>query len=74
MNFAYLNQILKLEVFLHRDGQLQAVHVILGFTPISNRFQSPKNMIRAKDLRLALIDVAVLGFLTKPPPSGTQDA
>ena len=50
------------------------MHVILEFTPISNHFQSPKNMIRAKDLRLALIDVAVPGFLTKPPPSSTQDA
>ena len=31
-------------------------------------------MIKAKDLRLALIDIAIPGFLTKPPPSGTQDA
>ena len=42
--------------------------------PISNHFQSLKNVIRAKEPRLALIDVAILGFLTKPPPSGTQDA
>lgn len=47
--------------------------MILGFKPIFNQFQSPKHMIRAKDLRLALIDVAVPGFLTKPPPSSTQD-
>ena len=50
------------------------VHVILEFTPISNRFQSPKNVIRAKDPRLVLIDMVVHGILTKPPPSGTQDA
>ena len=31
-------------------------------------------MIKVKDPRLALIDVAILGFLTKTPPSGTQDA
>ena len=31
-------------------------------------------MIRAKDLRLALIDVAVPRFLPMPPPFGTQDA
>ena len=31
-------------------------------------------MIKVKDPRLALIDVAILGFLTKPPPFGTQDA
>ena len=31
-------------------------------------------MIKAKDPMLALIDVAILGFLTKSPPFGTQDA
>lgn len=31
-------------------------------------------MFKAKDLRLALIDIAVPRFLTKPPPSSTQDA
>ena len=31
-------------------------------------------MIKAKDPRLALINVAILGFLTAPPPPGTQDA
>ena len=50
------------------------MHVILRFTPISNHFQSPKNVIRAKDLRLALIDVAVPRFLTKPSPFSTQNA
>ena len=49
------------------------MHVILGFKPISTHFQFPKHVIKAKDLRLALIDVAVPGFLNKPPPSGTQD-
>ena len=49
--------------------------MILGFNPISKRFKSPKHVIRAKDPRLALINVAVPGFLTRtPPPSGTQDA
>ena len=73
MNFSNLNQILQLEIFLHQDKQLQAIHIILGFKPISNRFQNPKLVIKAKDPRLALIDVAVPGFLTKPPPFGTQD-
>lgn len=31
-------------------------------------------MFKAKDPRLALIDIAIPRFLTKPPPSGTQDA
>lgn len=48
--------------------------MILEFKPISNCFQNPKHVIKAKDLRLALIDVVVPRFLTKPPPSGTQDA
>ena len=51
------------------------MHVILGFNPISKHFQSPKHVIKAKDPRLALIGVAVPGFLTiTPPPAGTQDA
>jgi len=50
------------------------MHVILRFTPISNHSQSPKNVIRAKDLRLVIIDVVVPGFLTKSPPFSTQDA
>ena len=75
VNFPDLNRILRLEIFLHKDGQLEAVHIILGFEPISKHFQSLKNVIRAKDRRLALIDVAVPSFLlTDPPPVGTQDA
>lgn len=50
------------------------MHIILGFEPISKRFQSSKNVIKAKDPWLALIDVAVPGILlTDPPPVRTQD-
>jgi len=31
-------------------------------------------VIKVKDSRLALIDIAIPGFLTKPSPSSTQDA
>lgn len=48
--------------------------MILRFKPISKCFLSPKHLIKAKDPRLAFIDVTVLRFLTKAPPSGTQDA
>ena len=72
VNFPELNHILRLEIFLHKDGQLRAMHMILGFNPISKHFQSPKHVIRAKDPWLALIDIAIPGFLTTP--SGTQDA
>lgn len=47
--------------------------MILGFNPISTRFQSPKHVIKAKDPRLALIEVAVPEFLNAPPPPSTQD-
>ena len=74
VNFKDLNQILKAEIFLHEDGQLQAAHVILGYKPSTKRFQSPKNIIKARNPRLALIDVSVPGFLlSKPPSEGTQD-
>ena len=49
VNEADLNKILRSEIFLHEDGQLHATHVILGYKPISSSFQSPKNVIRAKD-------------------------
>ena len=75
VNFHDLNRIRRSEIFLHKDSQLQAVHILLGFEPISKHFQSPKNVIRAKDRRLTLIDVAVFGFLlTDPSSAGTQDA
>ena len=73
VNCEDLNRILKSEIFLHKDGQLRAAHVILGYTPIPNSFQSPKHMIKAKDPRLAKIDVAIPVFLTGPPLKGTQD-
>ena len=75
MNFKDLNRILRSKIFLHKDEQLRAAHVIHGYTPSTNCFQSPKNVIRAKDPCLAIIDVAIPGFLlTEPPLEGTQDA
>lgn len=46
--------------------------MILGFTPISNYFQTSKHVIKARDSRLALVDVAIEGFIGKPPPEGAQ--
>lgn len=74
VNFKDLNRILRSEISLHKDGQLRVAHVILTYKPYTKHFQSPKNIIKANDQLLALIDVVVLGFLlTKPPPEGTQD-
>ena len=64
VNFELLNQVLRSEIFLHKDVQFQAVHVILGFVPISNRFQKSKHVIKARDSHLALVDVAIEGFIS----------
>ena len=66
-------------MFVSKDRQLRAVHLILDFKPLSNKFQDVDHAIRARDPRLARIDVSVLGFLTRednmpvelpPPPPG----
>lgn len=72
VNQGDLNRILQFEIFLYKDGQLCAAHVILEYKPISSSFQSPKNVIKAKNPRLHLIDIAILGFITGPPPEGTH--
>ena len=70
VNEADLNKILQFEIFLHSDGQLRAAHVILGYKLISTSFQSPKNVIKAKDPWLHQINVAIPGFLIGPPSEG----
>ena len=47
------------------------MHVILGFKPISTHFQVSKHMIKARYLHLAIVDVAVEGFIRKSPPTRT---
>ena len=72
MNQASLDRILKAEVFVHTDGQLRAAHLILDYMPISNTFQAPKCVIKAKDSRLQRISVATPGCLiTGSVPEGT---
>ena len=75
LNFNLINQpdldkILKAEVFIHSDGQLRAAHLILGYNLLSSSFQALKCMIKAKDLRLHLINITVPGFLN--PGLGPQ--
>ena len=41
LNFVYvpdLTKILKVEIFVHKDGQLRAAHLILGYNPLSSSF------------------------------------
>ena len=45
------------------DDQLRVAHLILRYTPISRAFQAPRCVIRAKDPRLHLINVAYEGFV-----------
>ena len=48
---------------MNDDRQLQAAHLILDYKPISRTFLDVGNSIRAKDYRLARIDVSRPGFL-----------
>jgi len=69
-----LEKILRAEVFVNTDGQLRAVHLILGYKLISSNFQAPKCVIKANDPRLHQISVLVPGFLLPegvPIPRGT---
>ena len=65
VNVLGLNKLLRLEIFISEDWQLQAVHLILDFEPLSNIFQDTSQAIRAGDPRLARIDVSVPGFLAQ---------
>ena len=57
-NIPDLNRVLKSEVFVSEDRQLRAIHLILDFIPLSDKFQDVGNVIRANYPRLARIDVS----------------
>ena len=44
---------------------MRAVHLILDFRPLSDKFQDVGHAIRAGDPKLARIDVSVPGFLAR---------
>ena len=50
---------------MSEDKKLRAVHLILGFEPLSNLFQDMGQAIRVGDPRLAWIDISVRGFLAR---------
>lgn len=54
-----LDKIFKVEVFVYSDELLRAVHLILGYNLLSSSFQVPKCVIRDKEKRLHLINIAV---------------
>ena len=64
-NVAALNYLLQSEIFVSEDCQLQAVHLILDFEPISRVFQEIGHAIRVGDPRINRIDVSKLDFLAR---------
>ncbi|KAK9997119.1 hypothetical protein SO802_021805 [Lithocarpus litseifolius] len=67
VNHQSLDKILQAEVFVHKDGQLRAAHLILEYTPLLSSFQAPKCQIKARDPRLHQISIAVPSFLVIDP-------
>ncbi|XP_050263870.1 uncharacterized protein LOC126708093 [Quercus robur] len=69
-----LETVLKVAVFVNEeDGQVRAVHKIVGYDPIQKSFAAPKHVIRANDPRLQKITVVEHGFLISegsPVPEG----
>ena len=65
VNVHDLNKMLRSEVFVNEDRQLRAIHLILDFQPLSDKFQDVGHAIKASDPRLAWIDVSVLRFLAR---------
>ena len=64
-NVATLNYLLRSEIFVSEDKQLQAVHLILDFEPILEIYQEIGHDIRASDPWLARIDVSCPNFLAQ---------
>ena len=64
-NVAALNYLLRSEIFVSKDQQLRAVHLILDFEPISRTFQEIGHAIRAGDPRIDHIDVSKPNFLAR---------
>ena len=58
-----LNYLLRSQIFVNDDGQLQATHLILDYEPLLKTFQEVGNAIKANDYQLACIDVSRPHFL-----------
>ena len=64
-NVAALNYLLRFEIFVSKNRQLRAVHLILDFEPISEIYQEIGRAIRVGDSWLPQIDVLIPYFLTQ---------
>ena len=58
-----LNFVLFLKIFIHFNGQLQASHLILGYTPLYTSYQTPRPAFLVSNPLLTYIDVCIPGFL-----------
>ena len=65
MNVSALNYLLRSEIYVHKDGQLRACHLVLGYRPLTRAFQAIGHAIRAGSPRLARIDVSKPKFLAR---------
>ena len=65
VNVPTLNYLLRSEIFISEYWQLQAVHLVLDYEPLSRIFQEAGQAIRACDPKLARIDVSVPSFLAR---------
>ena len=62
-NVVALNYLLRSEIFMSEDRQLQAVHLILDFKPISRTFQEIGHAVRVGDPWINRINVSRPDFL-----------
>ena len=63
-----LNFVLRSEIFVHRDGQLRASHLILGVDPVCSTWQPFSQALIIDSPLLSYIDVRHANFL---PPNFT---
>ena len=72
MHVIDLNFILRLEIFVHRDGQLWASHLILDVDPMNSTWQSFSQALLVDSPLLSYIDVRHINFLS--PSLTTREA
>ena len=65
MNVPALNYLLRSEIYVAKDGQLRAGHLVLGYRPLTRAFQAIGHAIRTGSPQLARIDVSKPKFLAR---------
>ena len=62
-NVQAFNYLLRLKIFVSKDGQLRAAPLILDYEPLSLTFQDVGQAIKAGSPRLGRINISKPGFL-----------